>query len=234
VFSRLRTQRVFTPILLLVAALGCFGAVFAIQAIEAKIGPFSEPNVTRTFSPSSNSGRSKAEIRFTTQRPERVTVRIESANGVHVRTIARNKRVDGATIVVWDGRDEDGAVAPDGTYRATLERGGDTRLYSAPGLIELDTRAPQASLVSLRWIDGSLSGSVTSDEDSAVEVLQNGPALAKQRSWKSKRDDDTYRFLATADEDELEDITVIVTDAAGNERRFFVARVKSDGSESVS
>ena len=77
-----------------------------------------------------------------------VTLEIVSSDGTPVRTLVdgRRYRARSAVNVEWDGRDDDGRIVPDGSYRPrlTLESGARTFVLRNP--IQLDTRAPKITV----------------------------------------------------------------------------------------
>jgi hypothetical protein len=63
-------------------------------------------------------GRTRATIRFTLSRAAKVRLRIETRNGVIVRTLPTASLAAGARALVWDGRLPHGTKAYGGTYVA--------------------------------------------------------------------------------------------------------------------
>jgi hypothetical protein len=58
-----------------------------------------------------------ATISWRLSRPALVTVTVQTASGIRVRTVARQRVGPGRASVVWDGRLPNGARVPTGTYR---------------------------------------------------------------------------------------------------------------------
>lgn len=72
------------------------------------------------------------------------------AHGTPVRTLAAaSRRAPGKLRFRWDGRDDDGTVVPDGTYRLRLYLARGRRTIVVPKGIQVDTEAPTAELVSI-------------------------------------------------------------------------------------
>jgi hypothetical protein len=109
-------------------------------------GPISQSRITRSFSPVCNCVRERAVIAFRLAEPQAATVRVVRENGSRVRTLAvRERFARGVVELTWDGRTDDGELAPDGRYRVTVRLGGDDTLVF-PQRITLDTVAPTAEL----------------------------------------------------------------------------------------
>jgi hypothetical protein len=52
-------------------------------------------------------------------------------------------------VLRWDGKDESGAIVPDGTYKVRLSFDGSDRSILVPNPIRVDTEPPEAKLVSV-------------------------------------------------------------------------------------
>ena len=139
------SRRVAIAIVLLLLAATAAAFVYTEQKKLGK-GPISKPRVTRYFSPVCNCDSEQAEIAFRLADPRTVTVRVVRENGRRVRTLAARERFGtGVAELAWDGRTDDGELAPDGRYRVTVRLGGgDTLVF--PQRIILDTVAPEAEL----------------------------------------------------------------------------------------
>jgi hypothetical protein len=154
------TRRVVAPVLLLLAAAVSIAAVFAVHRIEAPGGPLAEPWATPYISPDGDGVQDVAEVRFTTQQRELVSVVIEDADGQVTRTLLDDELVDGPRIIEWDGRDEAGEVVEEGAYRVRIRRAGDQRTYAPTRPIIVDVSAPVGRLDRWTWEAGQLRGLV--------------------------------------------------------------------------
>lgn len=168
------SRRVVAPLLLLLASALSLVAVFAVQRIEARGGPLSEPSASTWFSPDGDGVQDEAEVRFTTRRPELVTVDVLDEDGRMVRRLADRVRVDGPRELRWDGRDERGDVVPEGRYRVEIRREGDSRTYSPARPIVVDVTRPVARLDRATWEGGELRGLALVEPDVPLEVLDDG------------------------------------------------------------
>lgn len=139
------SRRAAIAIVLVLLAATAAAFVYTEQKKLGK-GPISKPRVTRYFSPVCNCDSEQAEISFRLASPRNVTVRVVRENGHRVRTLAaREPFAKGVAELEWDGRTDDGELAPDGRYRVTVRLGGgDTLVF--PQRVILDTRAPAAEL----------------------------------------------------------------------------------------
>lgn len=100
------------------------------------------------FSPNGDGRRDKDTIVYTVDFDGTASVDVIDADGVPVRRITNNERLraDRRGRVTWDGRDDDGRVAPDGEYRLRfiLEKG---RSLLAPRPFYVDTAPPRPAVV---------------------------------------------------------------------------------------
>lgn len=165
------SRRVVAPLLLLLAAALSLAAVFAVQRIEAAGGPLSEPSASTFFSPDGDGAQDEAEVRFTTRRPEHVTVDVRDVQGRLVRRLLDGDRVDGAREIPWDGRDSAGRIVPQGPYRVHLRRRGDSRTYSPSRPIVVDVDDPTGRLDRATWENGELRGLAFLEPDVRLEVV---------------------------------------------------------------
>lgn len=178
------SRRIVAPLLLLLAAACSLAAVFAVHRIESSGGPLAEPFATRYFSPGLPGRRGVAVVRFTTQRPERITVRIIDRSGTEVRRLIDSQRISGREIQTWDGRDDQHRVVPDGIYTARITRAGDARAYAPPEPITVDTRAPRGRLDQATFVDGELRGLVVLEPGSTITLeAADGVKLEGLRRW---------------------------------------------------
>lgn len=109
--------------------------------------PFEVSEVTETFSPICRCGTASAEIVLELRGRKPLTLSIADDDGRVVRTLVSGERRRGRIVVRWDGRDEDGAIASEGTYRPRVHVGGNSRTFLLPNPIVVDTTPPQATLV---------------------------------------------------------------------------------------
>ena len=88
----------------------------------------------------------RARIQFQLPNPDVVTVSIVSGGHV-VRTLARSDALDAGTHGYWwDGKDDQGRLLKDGSYRPRVQLENVGRTFTLPNPIALDTKRPQITL----------------------------------------------------------------------------------------
>src|SRR5205085_6067895 len=93
----------------------------------------------------------KARIHFQLRRADRVTLSIEDGGGRILRTIvAGHAARRGGFGRYWDGRDDSGAVVPDGVYAPRVHLAHQHRTIVLPNPITVDTKPPRVTVAS--WI----------------------------------------------------------------------------------
>jgi hypothetical protein len=174
-------------VLLLLAAACSIAAVFAVHRIESSGGPLAEPSASTYFSPDGDGVQDVAEVRFTTQRPERVTVVIVDERGRTVRTLLDDERIDGPHEVEWDGADDAGATVAEGEYRVRISRAGDSRNYAPTRPTVVDVTPPIGRLDRATWELGELRGLALLEPDVRLEALSNfGTVLEGMRAFRPR------------------------------------------------
>jgi hypothetical protein len=109
----------------------------------------SRPCTEKVFSPVCECTSDRATISFRLRQPDRVTVEIVRAGEV-VRELIREQPERADVEAVWDGRDEAGAVAREGSYLPRVRLLDDRKTITLPNPIEVDTTPPVLTLVSLK------------------------------------------------------------------------------------
>jgi hypothetical protein len=153
-------------LLLLVATTVAFAIT---EGLKLESSPIRSVAVDKVFSPTCDCDTNDASIRFRLQTADRLTLSIVDGKGHEVATlIGPESTKRGEVSAAWDGRDDAGAIVPDGEYRprAHLERAH--RTIVLPNPIRVDTRAPEISLVRLRPRVFSPDGDGRNDKVSAV------------------------------------------------------------------
>jgi hypothetical protein len=130
---------------LVIATLGAF---FVTQRLKR-----ATPIVERVFyepyiSPTCKCKKDRVKLRFSLPKRDRVTVSMVNAGGDDVRTLIDDRRLGrGTHAIYWDGREDTGAVAPDGPYhlRVTLRTQG--RSLTSPRTLTVDTKPPRPRIL---------------------------------------------------------------------------------------
>jgi flagellar hook capping protein FlgD len=133
---------------LLLVALIALAAVAFLRTEQLKLtkSPVARPEIKQWFSPACTGSpdcRTTASLRFTLRGAETLTLEIRNADGATVRTLERdNRHPKGVVKSAWDGRDDDGDIAPDGRYELAVHLQSGDRTITIPSPIILDTRPP--------------------------------------------------------------------------------------------
>jgi len=129
------------------------------------------------FSPNGDGFRDSSEVGFDLSEPAEVTFAITDGEGNEVRRIVDERRLAGDTKhrFRWDGRDDEGRVVPDGTYRMRVVRRDESRVINSTKEITVDTDPPRVEL-----IDAEPSVIATGEPGQAprVRVRYRGPVNA--------------------------------------------------------
>jgi hypothetical protein len=142
-----RLVRVVFALLVLVTA----GAFVLTQVLKTEM-----PVVLRfavsplAFSPNGDGVQDRARIGFDLSEPAEVSFSIIDDDGNEVRELLDDRELAGDTKhrFSWDGRDDDGEVVPDGTYRMRVMRRKEGRILDSFKTVVLDTERPAVALES--------------------------------------------------------------------------------------
>jgi N,N-dimethylformamidase beta subunit-like protein/flagellar hook capping protein FlgD len=126
------------------------------------------------FSPNGDGVRDHTRVGFDLSEPATVDFSILDAEGNPVRTLVDDKRLAGDTKhrFRWDGRDDDGEIVPDGTYRMRLVRRDEGRVIDSYKELRVDTVRPRVRLVSAQ---PSVIAPGEPGQDFSVRVRYAGP-----------------------------------------------------------
>jgi hypothetical protein len=139
------------PTALVLGLLGATATAFAVaERLKLEPTPILKTRVTRIFSPTCDCRTNTAYINFRLRKADDLTVLIADSSGDAVRHLARHEAVAaGPASFVWDGRDDDGAVVPDGFYAPRVHLEHSNRTFDLPNRIRLDATAPRIVVDSL-------------------------------------------------------------------------------------
>jgi hypothetical protein len=134
---------------LLVAA--TFGAFFVAQRLKSAESVAEYTKVRRFFSPNGDGRRDVARITFKVKEADELTATIVNRDGDRVRRLASglDARPDHNVTVVWDGKTDAGARAPNGLYRMQLGLRRSGRTVTIAGSFVVDTTAPTPVVLSV-------------------------------------------------------------------------------------
>lgn len=130
-------------IALVAALLIATGAAFAYtERLKLTPSPILRTSVTnKVFSPVCDCSTDVAVVAFQLRKPDRIDVEIIDGSRV-VRQLVAGAAERGRVAVVWDGRDGDGAVVPEGSYRPRVRLLGQRRTITLPNPLRVDLTPP--------------------------------------------------------------------------------------------
>ena len=141
----------YAPAALVAALLVATGLAFLhTESLKLETSPIRQTRVTKLFSPVCRCDTSKARIAFRLAKPDVVSVSIVDTSGSDVRQLAFERPRSGRVAFLWNGRDDEGQVVPDGSYRARVRLDLIEKTFLLPNLMRVDTRKPVAQVVSVR------------------------------------------------------------------------------------
>jgi flagellar hook capping protein FlgD len=134
---------------LILGLLGGTAAAFAItEALKLDRSPIARPRFTKLFAPTCSCEKQMARLRFRLRKSERLDVVVVDADDRPVRSLVANLRHQpGIVSLEWDGRNDDGAVVPDGRYRLRVHLARARRTILMPSPIVVDTVRPHVRLL---------------------------------------------------------------------------------------
>jgi hypothetical protein len=141
-------RRVAVTVLVL-ALLGGTAVAFAMtEALKLERSPIAAPDFDEAFSPTCGCETATATLSFRLRRADRLDLVIVSGDN-EVRMLAGDlDRPKGRVTTTWDGRDDSGAIVPDGNYRLRVHLDDARRTIVIPNDIRIDTQPPEVTIVS--------------------------------------------------------------------------------------
>ena len=134
-----------------VLVLATIGAFFLTQQLKGEF-PLVIRFATKPahFSPNGDGYRDTSQIGFDLSEPASVSFMVTDGEGTEVRRIASSRKLagDAKHRFSWDGRDDDGNVVRDGTYRMRVVRRDESRVIDSVKEITVDTVPPRVTLAS--------------------------------------------------------------------------------------
>jgi FlgD Ig-like domain len=126
------------------------------------------------FSPNGDGYRDSTQIGFDLSEPASVSFMVVEAEGAEVRRIVSSRRLagDAKHRFTWDGRDDNGNVVRDGTYRMRVVRRDESRVIDSVKEITVDTVRPRVTLVSA---SPSVIATGLSGDTPRVRIRYRGP-----------------------------------------------------------
>ena len=137
---------------------GTAAAFVYTQGLKTTKSPIVATKVVKQFAPTCRCPLRTAAIAFGLRRDDHVEIAIVDAHGNVVRTLVASRAVpSGYHRFTWDGRRDDGTLAPDGVYKARVDLDDADRTITLPNGIRLDTVPPRVVGVSPRLTKDELA-----------------------------------------------------------------------------
>ena len=103
--------------------------------------------VSPSLSPTCGCARGRARIFFKLRRADDITVSVLNSRKQEVALLAARHYPRGPLTLKWNGHDDAGARAPDGTYGVEIHLSGQHQTIDLPNRIQLDTKPPLVTSV---------------------------------------------------------------------------------------
>jgi hypothetical protein len=139
----------YAPTAIVLALLAATALAFVTtQRQKLEPSPVGRIAVDPVLSPVCRCDKRTATIVIGLRRTDTVTLELVSSAGSPVRTLVDRERyrARSAVNVEWDGRDDEGRIVPDGSYRPRLTLESGARSFVLRNPIRLDTRAPKITV----------------------------------------------------------------------------------------
>lgn len=216
------------PAVLVAALLVATSAAFVVtEKLKLTRNPIVGPTVDKVFSPVCDCETASAEIRFRLRQPDHVSVEIVDGDGDIVRELARSRAQGRAPVsYVWDGRDGDGRVVGEGTYRPRIHLDRERRTIVMPNRIRVDTTPPRVVSFTARPLVISPDGDGRFDrakiryrvsERAVVELYVDGVRALRRLGTRTSG---TLDWFGTAGGEPLPEglhtLRLVARDVAGN------------------
>jgi hypothetical protein len=133
--------------LLVVATIAAFFVTQQLKSEDALVLRFAAQ--PRQFSPNGDGTRDRSEIGFDLSRPATVSFYVLDGEGTEIRRLVDDRALAGDTKhrFGWDGRDDDGAMVPDGLYRMRVVQRSEGRVINSSKRVRVDRRPPHVNLL---------------------------------------------------------------------------------------
>jgi FlgD Ig-like domain len=138
--------------LLVLGLLGGTAAAFAItEGLKLEKSPITRTHLApKVFSPTCGCEKDRASIDFRLRYADTVTATIVTPQGETVATLADHYFRRGSVELSWNGRDETGAVVPDGKYKLRIHLERRHQTITLPNTIQVDSTPPVITLKRVR------------------------------------------------------------------------------------
>ena len=216
------------PAALVAALLVATSAAFVVtEKLKLTRNPIVGPRVDKIFSPVCDCATDTASITFRLRRPDQVTVDVIDSQGDVVRELARRRPQGRAAVsYVWDGRDSEGRVVEEGSYRPRVHLDRARRTIVMPNPIRVDVTPPRVVSFTARPLVISPDGDGRSDrahiryrvsERAVVELYVDGTRAIRKLGTQPRG---TMSWAGVAGGETLPEgvytLRLVARDVAGN------------------
>lgn len=141
----------FAPAAFVAALLTATVLAFAYtESLKLTPSPILGTLVTKAFSPVCECDTDVAEISFRLRQTDRLDIELIASGGAVVRHLVTKQVYQrGKVTIIWNGRDDSGAIVPDATYRPRVRLEQQRRTIVLPNPIAVDTTPPNVSITRL-------------------------------------------------------------------------------------
>jgi hypothetical protein len=221
-------RRVAITALIVGLLVGTTVAFAVTQALKLERSPIKRPRVSQALSPTCDCPQAIARLTFLLRRADTLDIDIVDEDGQEVRRLEEGTHHPAGPVGLrWDGRDEQGAVVPDGDYRLRVHLEDDRRTIVIPNRMRVDTDAPRIQVVSLEPHLITPDGDGRRDfmvirarvNEHALPLVLIDGALADRGRWTA-RGGTSFRWRGTVRGDSLPagryELALQARDSAGN------------------
>lgn len=121
------------------------------ERLKLEKSPVAGTEVDKVFSPVCRCPQRRARIAFRLRRVDRLTLSLLDSEGHEVRTLVDGRPYNrGLHHFSWNGRDDDGTLVPEGSYRPKVVLGNADRTIVLPNPIRVDVTPPSVAVVSVK------------------------------------------------------------------------------------
>jgi FlgD Ig-like domain len=192
---------------------GSAAAFTRTEKLKLEPAPVAKPQFDRHLSPTCDCARATAQLTFLLGRPERLDVSVVDSDGAHVVTLAQARDLPaGRASFDWNGRDADGQVVADGTYRLKVYLEHDRRTILIPSTIHVDTVPPEARVLDVESGPG-LDVRYRSNEAAKALVVVDDKVVFRSRR---RRPGNTRLEWPGPLAPGSHEVTLVLVDQAGN------------------
>jgi FlgD Ig-like domain len=150
-YNRPALRRNATLAVVLALLMGSALAFGVAERLKIEKSPVAGTEVDKVFSPVCRCPQRVARISFRLRRSDKLTLTLLDADGKRVRKLVDGeRRRRGPQQFVWDGRDDDGRLLPEGAYRPKVVLGRADRTIVLPNPIHIDVTPPTVAVTKVR------------------------------------------------------------------------------------